>query len=142
MALPEAGELSQVISQATAPAFVLGAVAAFVSVLLNRMTIIIERIRDLNEIADDDATRSHLKSDIPRLRQRIKLLNNAAYLALLSALCTASLVVVGFASALFRLQYAYGAALLFALALILLSGSIFRFGQEVKMGLSEADHYR
>ena len=119
----------------------LGAVAGFVAVLLNRMTILIERIRSLNEIADDDA-RSHLKSDIPRLRQRVELLNNATYLALLSALCTASLVVVAFASALFRLEYAYGAALLFALALILLSGSIVRFGQEVKMGLSEADHYR
>ncbi len=134
MVLSEAGELSQVISQATAPAFVLGAVAGFVAVLLNRMTILIERIRSLNEIADDDA-RSHLKSDIPRLRQRVELLNNATYLALLSALCTASLVVVAFASAFFRLQYAYGAALLFALALILLSGSIFRFGQEVTMGL-------
>ncbi|MFZ0207145.1 MAG: DUF2721 domain-containing protein [Roseiarcus sp.] len=137
----EAGELSQVIAHATAPAFVLGAVASFVAVLLNRMTILIERIRSLNEIADDDA-RSHLKSDIPRLRRRVKLLNNATFLALLSALCTASLVIVAFASALFRLEQAYGAALLFALALILLSGSIVRFGQEVKMGLSEADHYR
>ena len=142
MALVVAGELSQVISQATAPAFVLGAVAGFVAVLLNRITILIERIRSLNEIADDDGARSHLKSDIPRLLRRVELLNNATYLALLSALCTASLVVVAFASALFRLEYAYGAGLLFALALILLSGSIVRFSQEVKMGLSEADHYR
>lgn len=138
----DTGQLSQVMSQATAPAFVLGAVAAFVAVLLNRMTIIIERIRSLNEIADDDAARRHLKSDIPRLRQRVKLLNSAAYLALLSGLCTALLVVVGFASAFFRLQHAYGASLLFTIALILLGGSICRFGQEVRMGLSEADHYR
>ena len=141
MLLSDASQLSQVISQATAPAFVLGAVAGFVAVLLNRITMLIERIRSLNDIDDDDV-RSHLKSDIPRLRQRIDLLNKAAYLALLSALCTASLVVVAFASALLQLQYAYGAALLFALALILLSVSIVRFGQEVKMGLSEADHYR
>jgi hypothetical protein len=31
--VPDAGQLSQVMSQATAPAFVLGAVAAFVAVL-------------------------------------------------------------------------------------------------------------
>jgi hypothetical protein len=136
----DASELSQVMSQATAPAFVLGAVAAFVAVLLNRMTIIIERIRRLNEIGDDDAARSHLKSDIPRLRQRVKLLNSATNMALLSGLCTAWLVVVGFASALFRLP-PYGAPLLFAVALILLGASIFRFGQEVRMGPSEADHY-
>jgi len=129
------------MSQATAPAFVLGAVAGFVAVLLNRMTILIERIRSLNEIADHDAARSHLKSDIPRLRQRVKLLNNATCLALLSGLCTAWLVVVGFVSALFRLP-PYGAPMLFGIALLLLGASIFRFGQEVRMGLSEADHYR
>jgi hypothetical protein len=39
--VPDAGQLSQVMSQATAPAFVLGAVAAFVAVLLNRMTSVI-----------------------------------------------------------------------------------------------------
>ena len=130
------------MSQATAPAFVLGAVAAFVAVLLNRMTSVIERIRSLNEIADDDIARAHLKSDIPRLRQRAKLLNSATYLALVSGICTSLLLVVGFASAFLRLRHEYGAGVLFALAIALLGGSLFRFGQEVRMGLSEADHYR
>jgi hypothetical protein len=31
---PDAGQLSQVISQATGPAFILGAVAGFVSILM------------------------------------------------------------------------------------------------------------
>jgi Protein of unknown function (DUF2721) len=80
--VPDSGQLAQVMSQATAPAFVLGAVAAFIAVLLSRMTVVLDRIRSLNEIADDDAVRAHLKSDIPRLRQRAKLLNSAVYLAL------------------------------------------------------------
>ena len=128
--VPDAGQLSQVMSQATATAFVLGAVAAFVAVLLNRMSSLIERIRSLNEIADGDTARAHLKSDIPRLRQRAKLLNSATHLALLSGMCTALLLVVGFANALFRLPHEY-----FGIALILLGCSIFRFGQEVRMGL-------
>jgi hypothetical protein len=57
-------------------------------------------------------------------------------------MCTTLLLVVGFASALFRLPYEYGAGVLFGVALILLGWSIFRFGQEVRIGLSEADHYR
>jgi hypothetical protein len=57
-------------------------------------------------------------------------------------MCTALLLVVGFASALFRLRHEYGAGVLFSIALILLGSSIFRFGQEVRMGLREADHYR
>ena len=98
--VPDAGQLAQVMSQATGPAFVLGAVAAFVAVLLGRMTSVLDRIRSLNEINDGDIARSHLKSDIPRLRQRAKLLNSATHLALLSGLCTAVLLVVGFLSAL------------------------------------------
>ena len=101
--IPDAGQLSQVMSQATGPAFVLGAVAAFIAVLLSRMNVVIDRIRNLNEIPDTDTARAHLKSDIPRLRQRAKLLNSATHLALLSAICTSFLLVVGFVSAFFRL---------------------------------------
>ena len=75
--VPDTGQLSQVMVQATAPAFILGAVAGFVSILLGRMTSVIDRIRSLNEIADGDTARAHLKSDIPRLRRRAKLLNSA-----------------------------------------------------------------
>ena len=130
------------MSEATAPAFVLGSVAAFVAVLFNQMTVVIERIRSLNEIAAEDTARAHLKSDIPRLRQRAKLLNSAIHLALVSGLCTSLLLVVGFASAFFGLRHEYGAGILFAAAVALLGGSLFRFGQEVRMGLNEADHYR
>ena len=52
--VPDTGQLSQVMVQATAPAFILGAVAGFVSILLGRMTSVIDRIRSLNEIADGD----------------------------------------------------------------------------------------
>jgi hypothetical protein len=140
--VPDADQLSQLMSHATAPAFVLGAVAAFIAVLLNRMTNVLDRVRALNEIGDGDAARAHLKSDIPRLRQRAKLLNSATYLALVSGMCVALLVVVGFISAFFRVRHEYGASVLFAVAISLLGASLYRFGQEVRMGLSDADHYR
>ena len=139
---PDAGQLSQVISQATGPAFVLGAVAGFVSILLGRMNAVMDRIRHLNDIADDERARVHLKSDIPRLHRRLVLLNGATRLALASGVCTSLLLVVSFGSALLRLQHVFGAAILFFLAVALLGVSLFKFGQEVAMGLSEADHYR
>ncbi len=140
--VPDAGQLSQVMSQATGPAFVLGAVAAFIAALLNRMNVVIDRIRSLNEIADSDTARAHLKSDIPRLRQRAKLLSSATHWALLSGLCTSLLLVVGFVSAFFRLRHEYGAGVLFAVAIAMLGWSLFRFSQEVRMGLSEVDQFR
>jgi hypothetical protein len=140
--LPDAAQLSQAVSQATAPAFALGAVAAFISVLLGGMNIVVDRIRSLNEIADGDPARAHLKSDIPRLKQRADLLNRAIYLAILSGICTSLLLIVGFACALLRLRHEYAAGILFPVAIGLLGGALFRFGQEVRMGLSGADHYR
>jgi Protein of unknown function (DUF2721) len=71
---PSVAQLSQVISQVTAPAFLLGAVAAFISVLISRMNRIIDRSQALNAIADDDKAKAALKSDIPRLKRRATLL--------------------------------------------------------------------
>ena len=140
--VPDAGQLSQVMAQSTGPAFILGAVAGFTSILLGRMTAVLDRIRNLNEIADDDTARAHLKSDIPRLRRRVRLLNGATHLALTSGICTALLLVVGFVTAYVGVRHEYGAGVLFALAISLLGGALFKFGQEVRLGLSEADHYR
>jgi hypothetical protein len=135
-------QLSQAMPEATAPAFVLGAVAAFIAVLLSRQTVVLDRIRSLNEIADDDTAHAQLKRDIPRLRRRVKLLNSATHLALVSGMCTSLLLVVGFVSAFLRLRHEYGATFLFTGAVGLLGASLFRFAQEVRMGLREPDHYR
>lgn len=92
-------------SRAMAPAFVLGAVAGFVSIVLGRLTAVVDRIRSLNDVSDDDRDRVHLKSDLPRLRRRAKLLRNAAHLALFSGMCVGLLLIAGFACA-FRLSQA------------------------------------
>jgi hypothetical protein len=66
----------------------------------------------------------------------------ATRLARASGVCKSLLLAVGFASAFLRLQHVYGAAILFFLAVVLLGAALFMFGQEVKIGLNEADHYR
>jgi hypothetical protein len=126
---PDAVQLSHVISEATAPAFVLGAVAGFVSILLTRLTAIVERIRHLNDIGDDERSRAQLKTDLPRLRRRAGILNNATRLALASGVCTALLLVVAFGSAFLGLQHVYGAGLLFFLAV-----SAWRIALQVRPG--------
>jgi Protein of unknown function (DUF2721) len=139
---PDVVQLSHVIGEAMAPAFMLGAVAGFVSILLGRLASLVERIRHLNEIGDDEQSRARLKSDLPRLRRRVRILNNATRLALASGVCTTLLLVVAFGSALLNVEHIYGAGILFFLAVALLAASLARFGQEVGMGISEADHYR
>lgn len=132
--------LSQVISHALAPAFLLSAVAGFVSILITRMNATIERIRTLNAIADDDE-RARLKSDIPRLRHRARLMNNAIYLAVGSGISTTALVILAFASAFAGIRHEQVVAVLFVVALSLLGAALFTFAREVRIALNELDHF-
>jgi hypothetical protein len=68
--MPSVSQLSQVISQAAAPAFLLGALAAFIAVLISRLNRVIDRTIVLNAIADDDPIKSRLNADLPRLMRR------------------------------------------------------------------------
>ena len=79
METPSVGQLSQVIAQVAAPAFLLGAVAAFTSVLISRMNRIIDRSQALSAISEDDPVKAKLKSDIPRLKRRAALMNKAIF---------------------------------------------------------------
>lgn len=58
---PTVTQLSQIIAQVTAPAFLFGAVAAFISVLITRMNRIIDRSQAFNAIGPDDAAGAHLR---------------------------------------------------------------------------------
>jgi hypothetical protein len=59
---PSITQLSYVISQATAPAFRLGTLAAFTAILISRPSRIVDRTIVLNAISDDDSVKYRLKS--------------------------------------------------------------------------------
>jgi hypothetical protein len=67
---PNVEQLSQVIAQVTAPSFLLGAVAAFVSLLISRMNRVVDKIQALNSIPDGDRAKAGVKQDISRLKRR------------------------------------------------------------------------
>src|SRR2546426_2138838 len=98
---PSVNQLSQVISQAAAPAFLLGALAAFIAVLISRMNRIIDRTIVLNGISDDDTVKSRLKADLPRLMRRARMVNRAILWAVIGSISVSLLVIVAFASAFF-----------------------------------------
>jgi hypothetical protein len=139
--LVQTDQLAHVIAQATAPSFLLGAVSGFVAVLMGRMNGIIDRIRVVNAIADDDPTRAHLKADLPRLKRRAKLMNDAIYLAVGSAICTTLLLIVAFATAYLGLRHEPGAALMFVLALALMCAALVTLAREVRIALTDYEHY-
>lgn len=139
---PTVTQLSQVITQVTAPAFLLGAVASFTSVLIARMNRIIDRSQTLNAIGDDDVSRAHLKLDTPRLKRRAVLLNKSILFATFAAITTSVLVVIAFVCAYFNIAHEYGVGALFVLALAFFTASLVNLARETRIALHEWDHYR
>jgi hypothetical protein len=137
--VPDIQRLTQIFSQATAPTFFLGAVAAFVSLMSSRLSAVVARIRALNAIPEGDPARAHLKADVDRLRRRARLLSDGILASLVSGICATALLAIIFAAEFFGLRYAYGAGLLFVFATSFLGAGLVRFAQEARVGLSDAD---
>lgn len=117
---PDLSAVTNVIVHATAPAFLLGAVASFLSILIARFERIMDRKR--NQDRTDDPL---------RLGQRAELLHSAIYLSVLAGLSTAALLILAFALAFFGVDHAYGVGLMFVIALVLLIASLIQFTREV-----------
>jgi Protein of unknown function (DUF2721) len=139
--VPDIQRLAQIFAQATAPTFFLGAVAAFVSLMSSRLGAAIDRIRVLNAIAEDDTNRSYLKEELRRLRRRAVLLSSGIRAALIAGIFATILLALLFITEFGGFRYAYGAGLLFLAATLLLGFALFRFVQEARISLSEADEF-
>ena len=140
--IPDTQRLSHIFSQALAPTFFLGAVAAFVSLMASRLSAVMERVRTLNAIPEADHARVHLKADLERLRRRARYLNSGILASLRGGLCATLLLALIFITEFLGLKYAYGAALLFVLATFFLGFALFRFAQEAQIGLSDTDEHQ
>jgi uncharacterized protein DUF2721 len=112
--IPDAQRLSEIFSNAIAPTFFLGAVAAFVSLMTARLSAVIERIRTLNAIAAEDHARARLTVDLERLRRRARLLNSGVLAALRGGVCATLLLAIMFIIGFLGLRHAYGAGWLSA----------------------------
>jgi hypothetical protein len=139
---PSVAQLSQVITQVTAPAFLLGAVASFTSVLIARMNRIIDRTQALNAISDDEVSRVQLKLDIPQLKRRAVLLNKSILFATFAAITTSVLVIVAFLCAYFNFAHQYRVGALFVLALVFFIASLVNLARETRIALHELGHYQ
>jgi Protein of unknown function (DUF2721) len=96
---PSVSQLSHVISQSAAPAFLLGAIAAFIAILISRLNRIVDRTIVLNGISDADTTKQRLRADLPRLMRRTAMLNRAIFWAVISSITVTVLVIVAFVNA-------------------------------------------
>jgi uncharacterized protein DUF2721 len=136
---PSIDQLARIIGNVAAPAFLLGAVASFISVLVSRINRVVDRAQFLHCITDGDASKAYLKTDIPRLRHRASLLNRSLFCSILSAILTALIIIVAFISALFNVAHEYGVAMLFMAALLMFCASLIDLARETRIALHDND---
>jgi len=129
--------LSEIISQVVAPAFLLGAVASFVSILVSRTNGVLQRHRDLRGLEDAGHQRADLKTDLPRLKWRAILLNRAVLLSIASGGVASLLIIVAFAAALVNRNHVWFAAILFMTSMLLLFCALVAFAMEVMIAVTE-----
>jgi len=91
------GDMSEVIGQVAAPAFLLGGGR---SIRLGAERAIDPRHRSLTNIKCEQRRRSHQSApDIPRMKRRAALLNTSVLFSVLCAIGTSLLVIVALVSA-------------------------------------------
>jgi Protein of unknown function (DUF2721) len=129
--VPNIDRLTQIFSNAVAPAFFLGAVAAFVSLMMSRLAAVHERIKATRALPDQNSMA------LGPLRRRARLLSDGIILSLSGGVCATLLLAVLFASQFFGLRHVYGAGVLFFVATLLLGVALFRFAQEAWLARRE-----
>ena len=128
--LPDLAKLAQIFSNAIAPAFFLGSVAAFVSLMTARLAIVNDGIKATMALEEGKPGADRARARLVPLARRAHLLADGIVLSLASGICATLLLASLFASQFFGLVHAYGAALLFIFATLLLGSALFRFAQE------------
>ena len=137
---PTATQLSQVISQVTAPAFLLGAVAAFISLLIARLNRVIDRFRTTAIADGNGGAQEYAKKDLPLLKRRATLLNRSIFCSTVCAITTTVLVIIAFVTAYLGFQHEYGIAVLFVVALMFFAAALVDLARETRIALHEVNN--
>jgi hypothetical protein len=133
-------EITRVIGLATAPAFLLGAVAGLLALLNARLEVIMARSRKLHAIEKGDEARNWLRADIPRLKRRGLLTEIAIGLSALCGIVTGWMVVLVFVDALFGLQNSRAITIMFIGAMTLFTTALFTVMHEVRLSMGGYAH--
>ena len=130
MEVPDIDRLTQIFSNAIAPSFFLGAVAAFVSLMMSRLAAVNAHIKATRALPDQDGAAVGSSMALGMLMRRARLLSDGIIVSLGGGMCATLLLAILFATQFLGLHHAYGSAILFIAATLLLGAALFRFAQE------------
>lgn len=136
---PSALQLAPIIAQTIVPAFLLGAMASFLSVLTARLGRVADRLNLVNSLDEQDPVNFRLKRHVPILRRRAALIHRAVSFTIFSAIAVAAMVILSFASAFANFAHERGVAVLFIIALTALIVALVEFARETGLARHEVN---
>lgn len=134
----DSASIAHVIQLAVAPVFLLSGVGIFLTVLTNRLARLVDRARQVEEIAKS-APVTELKEHKENLRilaRRARLMNRAITMSTICALLVSLMVATLFMSAFFSFNLATYIGVMFILAMVSLIGALVLFLREVFLAIS------
>ena len=130
--VPDSERLRTIFGLATAPAFFLGSITGFVSLMSMRLATARDRLQAFKALPGEDQKRQERHA--ANLRRRVRLLQQAIRVSLVAGVTATVLLAALFATEFFGLEHAYGAGLLFGISTVCLGIGLFRFAQKAWIG--------
>jgi len=130
---------SLIAPQALAPAFLLMAVASFLTLLMSRLWRVSDRLRELEE-----KTLAHLDGEdrallATWLTRRGRLLYHGIRSIVAAGICVATVILIVFFNALIGMQREWGASLLFMMAIMLFAHALICLFRELNIAIKDFD---
>lgn len=134
--LNDIGVVSHIIQLAVAPAFLLTAIGAMMTVMTNRLGRIIDRARRLEDVLESAPNESVavMHADLGTLSHRSKLISLAITLCTAAAIMVCTVIAILFLGNFFQFGIAIPIALLFIIAMLLLVIGMIIFLREIFLG--------
>ena len=132
--------IAHVIQLAIAPVFLLTAIGTLIMVLTNRLGRAVDRSRVLEDrLPALQATQAAAaRTELHLLARRIRLVYVATVLAVLAAIFVCVLIVVAFAGAFVETNLTRLVAVMFAVAMLALTGSLVVYLREMFLAVTSA----
>ena len=128
-------QYSSIVAQALSPAILLTAISAFLTLLMNRLWRVLDRLRplaDAHDTLDEEAIES-----VALLHLRARLIYRAIYACVGAAISVTAVVLLTFANRLFGAIQDWGVAFLFILAISLFALGFVYMLREVRLAIGE-----
>lgn len=137
---PVISNISHVIQLSVAPVFLLTGVGSILSVLINRLGRVVDRIRVVDQKLVDSARddKASLRFELTTLGRRMRLINWAISLCITCALLVCLVIAMLFVSSFIDMNVSYAAAILFIFAMIALIGGLLSFLREIYLAIAIA----